>query len=234
MWNSDTYGYQADTDPIYASMPFYIVMRNGKAHGLFLDNTFRTNFDVGHETQGLLSMSAPDGELDYYFLYGPTPKDVVTRYTTLTGRVPLPARWTLGLHQCRYSYYPESKVRFIADNYRQRRIPADTIWLDIHYLDGYAPLTWDATRFPNPAGLIGDLRKQGFRTVTIVDPHPKAEKGWPPYDSGLAGGHFVKAADGSVYEAPVWPSQAEKNKRPSVFPDFSKPADRKSTRLNSS
>lgn len=226
MWNSDTYGYQADTDPIYASMPFFMVMRNGRAHGLFLDNTFRTAFDVGHETAGVLTMSAPGGELDYYFLDGPTPKDVVARYTALTGHVPLPALWTLGFHQCRYSYYPESKVRFIADNFRQRRIPADTLWLDIHYLEGFSPLTWDKTRFPDPAKLIGDLRQQGFHLVTIVDPHPKAEKGWPPYESGLAGGHFVKNPDGSVFEAKVWPSQAEKNPRPSVFPDFSKPAAR--------
>ena len=226
MWNSDTYGYQADTDPIYASMPFYIVTRGGRAHGIFLDNTFRSAFDVGHETAGVLTMSAPAGELDYYFLDGPTPKDVIARYTTLTGRIPLPALWTLGFHQCRYSYYPESKVRFIADNFRQRRIPADTLWLDIHYLDEYAPLTWNKERFPDPARMIGDLRRQGFHIVTIVDPHPKAEKGWGPYESGLAGGYFTKNPDGSVYEGPVWPSNSEKNPRPSVLPDFSKPAAR--------
>ena len=61
---------------------------------------------------------------------------------------------------------------------------------------------------------------------TIVDAHPKKEPGYAPYDTGLAGDHFVKNPDGSVYEAPVWPSQAEKNPGPSVFPDFSKPAAR--------
>ena len=62
--------------------------------------------------------------------------------------------------------------------------------------------------------------------MTIVDPHPKKKPGYVPYDTGLAGDHFVKNPDGSVYEAPVWPSQAEKNPGPSVFPDFSKPAAR--------
>ena len=106
------------------------------------------------------------------------------------------------------------------DNFRVRRIPADAIWLDIHYQDKYKPFTWDSRRFPDPARMIGDLRKDGFRIVTIVDPHPKKEPGYAPYDSGLAGDHFVKNADGSIYEAPVWPSRAEDGDAP----DWSKPS----------
>ena len=117
-------------------------------------------------------------------------------------------------------------MRFIAQNFRERRIPADVIWLDIHYLEGFNPFTWDPERFPDPPGLIADLRQLGLRLVTIVDAHPKKAPGWAPYDSGLAGDHLVKNPDGSVYEAPVWPSRAEKNPGPSVFPDFSKPAAR--------
>jgi alpha-glucosidase len=226
MWNSDTFGYDSSTDPIYVSVPFYIVLRHGVAFGVFLDNTFRSNIDIGHQTEGVLSFGAEGGALDYYFIYGPDPKKVIERYTTLTGRMPLPPLWSLGYHQCRYSYYPEKKVRFIADNFRVRRIPADAIWLDIHYQDNYKPFTWDRQRFPDPPGMIGDLRKQGFRTITIVDPHPKKEIGYKPYDTGLAGDHFVKNPDGTIYQAPVWPSQAEKNPGPSVFPDFSKPAAR--------
>jgi alpha-glucosidase len=235
MWNSDTFGYDSSTDPLYVSVPFYMVLRRGVAHGIFLDNTFRSNFDIGHQTEGVLSFGAEGGALDYYFIYGPEPKKVIERYTTLTGRMPLPPLWALGYHQCRYSYYPESKVRFIADNFRLRNIPADVIWLDIHYQDAYKPFTWDRRRFPDPARLIGDLREQGFRTITIVDPHPKKEVGYKPYDTGLAGDHLVKNADGSIYEAPVWPSRAQDGDAPdwskpsgapSVFPDFSKAAAR--------
>ena len=226
MWNSDTFAYDASTDPLYASFPFLMVLRNGRAHGIFFDNTFRTNFDIGHQFQDRLSFGADGGELDYYFIDGPDPKQVIARYTQLTGRMPLPPLWALGYHQCRYSYYPESRVRFIADNFRERRIPGDVLWLDIHYLDGYNPFTWDHERFPDPPRLIADLRRQGFRLVTIIDPHPKKQPGWPVYDSGLAGNHFVKNPDGSVLEAPVWPSQAEKHPGPSVFPDFSRNATR--------
>src|SRR4029077_10836695 len=121
----------------------------------------------------------------------PSPADVVSRYTALTGRMPMPPRWALGYHQCRYSYYPESTVRFIAENFRIRHIPADTIWLDIHYMDSYKPFTWDATRFPDPARLIASPAAQGPHVVPIVDPHPKKEPGYEPYDTGLAGGYFV-------------------------------------------
>ena len=75
--------------------------------------------------------------------------------------------------------------------------------------------------------MIDDLRAQGFHLVCIVDAHPKVEKGYAPYDEGIAGNYFVKNPDGSVYEAPVWPSQADKDPGPSVFPDFSNPAARK-------
>jgi alpha-glucosidase len=226
MWNSDTFAYESYTDPIYVSVPFYLVLRGGRTHGIFFDNTFRSTFDVGHTSQGLLSFGAEGGELDYYLVYGPDPKRVIQRYTEMTGRMPLPPRWALGYHQCRYSYYPESRVRFIARNFRERRIPADVIWLDIHYQDAYKPFTWDRERFPDPAKLVADLRRDGYHTVPIVDAHPKREPGYEPYDSGAAGDYLVKNPDGSPYVAPVWPSQAEKNPGPSVFPDFSKPAAR--------
>ncbi len=224
MWNTDTYAYDASTDPIYASIPFYMVLRGGRSHGIFLDNTFRSFFDIGKESQHLISFGAEDGELDYYFIDGPDPKTVIERYTTLTGRMPLPPRWALGYHQSRYSYFPESRLRLLADTFREKRVPADVLWLDIHYLDGYTPLTWNRERFPDPRKLLSELRAQGFRVVTIVDPHPKKEAGYAPYDSGLANDAFVKNPDGSLFEGSVWPSNAEKNPRPSVFPDFSKPS----------
>jgi alpha-glucosidase len=226
MWNTDAWDFGVDLDPLYASVPFFMVVRGGRAHGIFLDNTFRSFFDIGHESERRLRFGAEDGELDYYFIQGPEPRRVVERYTQLTGRMPLPPLWALGYHQCRYSYYPDAKVRWLADTFRVKRIPADVLWLDIHYLDGYNPFTWDKERFPDPAGLAADLRRRGFRLVTIVDPHPKKQPGWALYESGLRRDVFVKNEDGSVHESPVWPSHGERDPGPSVFPDFSKPAAR--------
>ncbi len=226
MWNSDVYTYDSSTDPLYVSVPFFMVTRQGRAHGIFLDNTWRTSFDVGRERQDLLTFGSDGGDLDYYFINGPEPKQVIERYTALTGRMPMPPRWSLGYNQCRYSYYPESRVRLLAKTFREKKVPADVIWLDIHYQDNYKPFTWNHERFPDPKKMLSDLAAEGFRVVCIVDPHPKKEKGYFPYDSGLAGDNFVKRADGSVFEGPVWPSQADKNPGMSVFPDFSRPAAR--------
>lgn len=227
MWNTDTYGYDSSVDPIYVSVPFYLVLREGRAHGVFLDNSHRTSFDVGREARGRLSFGAEGGELDYYFIQGPDAKAVISRYTALTGRMPLPPRWALGYHQSRWSYYPEARVRRLAADFRQRKIPADTLWLDIDYQDGFKPFTWNEDYFPEPGKMLKALREDGFRVVTIVDPHPKKEAGYHVYAQGLDGNHFVKNPDGTLFEGPVWPSGAAKNPGMSVFPDFTRSETRK-------
>ncbi len=226
MWNSDTYGYDSSTDPLYVSVPFYLVLREGRGHGVFLDNTHRSTFDIGRERRSLLSFGADGGELDYYVIAGPHPRDVVQRYTQLTGRAPLPPRWALGYHQSRWSYFPENRVRRLADTFRQEKVPADTLWLDIDYQDEFKPFTWSAERFPDPAKLVSDLREQGFRVVTILDAHPTKEPGYRIFDEGVAGDHFVKNPDGTLFEGPVWPINAPNKPGNSVFPDFTRAATR--------
>lgn len=213
MWNTDAYGWGNSTDPLYESVPFFIGLRGGRAYGLFFDNTWRSSFDLGVETPDQYSFGAEGGELNYYFFYGPDPKKVVQRYTELVGRMPLPARWAIGYHQSRYSYYPESCVRFIADNFRQRQIPCDALFLDIDYMDGYRVFTWDKSRFPDPPHLLADLRKQGFKVVTIIDPGIKIDPNYRAYAQGVADGNFVKRPDGQLYIGKVWPGD-------SAFPDF--------------
>jgi len=225
MWNSDTWAYNAGTDPIYVSVPFYMVTDKGKAHGVFLDNTHRSVFDVGHADRNLLMMGAEDGALDQYILAGPTPKNVVARYADLTGHTPLPPRWALGFHQSRWGYWPESRLRLVADSFRSKKIPADVLWLDIDYQDGYKPFTWDKKRFPRPRRMLADLKKQGYHVVTIVDPHPAIEKGYPVYDQGLKGNHFVRQANGDLFTGSVWPMRATPPRR-SVYPDYSRPRTR--------
>src|SRR5690606_35462605 len=115
----------------------------------------------------------------------------VQRYTELTGRMELPPLWSLGYHQCRYSYYPESRVREIAREMRNRQIPCDAIWLDIDYMDGYRVFTWDKNRFPDPKKLVADLKEQGFHTVVIVDPGVKLDARLSVFRQGIAEGHFL-------------------------------------------
>jgi len=212
-WNTDAYYYGSGTDPLYQSIPFYLAVRDGRAYGLFLDAPERSSFDVGNQERDTLSFGAESHRLDYYVIYGPYPKTVIRRFTRLTGRMPLPPQWAIGYQQCRYSYFPEVRVREIASMFRRRRIPCDAIYLDIDYMDGFRCFTWDKKKFPDPGKLIADLKAMGFSVVVMIDPGIKAEKGYWVYDQGVEGDHFVKNPDGTLYQGKVWPGAC-------VFPDF--------------
>ncbi len=217
-WNTDAYGFQRDTDPIYKSIPFYIATRaDGGAYGLFLDNSWRSWFDFGHRDGRAIELGSEGGPIDYYIIAGPTVRDVVRRYTDLTGKAPLPPRWALGYQQSRYSYMSGDEVRSIAATLRKDRIPSDVIWLDIDYQDSNRPFTTNKKAFPDLKKLTSDLGAEGFKLVAITDLHIAyaPNQRYTPYDSGVAGDHFVKNADGSLYVAPVWPG-------PSVFPEFTR------------
>jgi alpha-glucosidase len=220
-WNTDAFGWQESTDPIYKSIPYFITFRKGVAAGLFLDNTWRASFDFNKEYRDGYSFGAEGGPLDFYILYGPEPKKVVRTWAWLVGTAPIPPLWSLGYQQSRYSYFPESEVRRIADKLRSERIPADVIWLDIDYQLKNRPFTVDPERFPHFDQMIKDLRAQHLRTVVITDLHIAylPNSGYKPYDEGAAGDHFVKNPDGSTYVGVVWPGKA-------VFPDFTQKASR--------
>jgi alpha-glucosidase len=216
LWNTDV-GTQEAIDPIYKSIPFFLAIGGGRTYGLFLDNTWRTWFDFGKQSRDSYSFGAEGGPLDYYLICSPTPKQVVEGYAYLTGTHPLPPLWTLGFQQSRYSYTPESQLREIADRLRSDKIPSDVLYLDIDYQDRNRPFTVNPQTFPNFPGLVSDLRKQNFHLVLITDLHIAhvANQGYAPYDSGEAGNHFVKKADGTEFVGVVWPG-------PAVFPDFTR------------
>ncbi len=219
MWNSDFPGYDDQTDPLYQSIPFFIGLRSGKAYGIYVNNSYRSVFNLGAGNLRYYSFSVDGGIMDYFFIYGPRISQVVQTYTEITGRPPLPPKWALGYQQCRWSYFPDREVLRVARTFRDKGIPADVIYLDIHYMDDYRIFTWHPRRFPSPARLVQQLSDLGFKTVVIVDPGVKADPDYPVAREGLAQDYFVKYPDGEVYIGEVWPG-------PSYFPDFSNPAAR--------
>ena len=214
-WNTDEFGWQESTDPLYKTIPFFIGLRKGMVYGVFFDNTYRSVFDFGKESPDFFSFGAEGGELNYYFIAGPDPKQIIEEYTAMTGRTPLPPLWTLGYQQCRYSYYPESRAREIVKTLREKKIPADAIYFDIDYQQDYAPFTVNREYFPTFEKMISEFRSRGMHTILITDLHVKKNPnhGYAPYDSGMKKDMFVKNPDGSTYVGTVWPGE-------SVFPDF--------------
>jgi len=215
-WNTDAYAYNAERDPLYSTIPFYIGIHHNLSYGIFLDNTWQTDFNFGASNNRFSSFGARGGELNYYFIYHSTLAGIITSYTSLTGRMKLPPLWSLGYQQNRYSYYPETEVMRIAQTLREKKIPADGITLDIHYMDHYKVFTWDKDRFPNPKAMTDKLSNMGFKLTVIVDPGVKTEPGYATYESGLKNNVFIKYPDSTNYTGQVWPGWCN-------FPDFTNP-----------
>ncbi len=214
-WNTDYFGYGISDDPLYMSIPFYIGIHDQGAYGIFLDNTHKTVFNFGASTNRFIYFNAEDGDMDYYFIHEPNVAGIISSYTELTGRMQLPPKWALGFQQCRYSYYPDKEVLTVAKNFRDKKMPADVIYLDIHHMEAYKVFTFDGEKFPDAKAMIQALKSKGFRVVVILDPGIKTEEGYQPYEEGKVKDLFVKYPDGQEYEAQVWPGWC-------TFPDFTK------------
>jgi alpha-glucosidase len=214
LWNTDAYGYRTGSNPLYASIPFYVALRRGRAYGVFYDNPWRSQFDVGAALKGNVGFTAVGGELRFYVFPGPSVRSVLAEYTRLTGRAPLPPEWALGYQQSRWGYFPDSELVRVAHEFRSRRIPCDVLYLDIDYMDGYRVFTWSPERFPDPRSLFADLAARGFKVTTIVDPGVKVDSGYDVYRELLARHDYVTWPDGSPYVGEVWPGRV-------LFPDFS-------------
>ncbi len=216
-WVTDSYAFGKDTDPIYKAIPFYIGLHNKKAYGIFFDNTFKTNFDFCHERRNVTSFWASGGEMNYYFMYGPSMNDVIVNYTDLTGRPKhLPPLWALGYHQCKWSYYPESNVKEVTNKLRELKIPCDAIYLDIDYMEGFRCFTWNKEYFPDPKRMVKELSDDGFKTIVIIDPGIKIDPNYWVFNEGIENDYFCKRADGPYIKGKVWPGEC-------YFPDFTNP-----------
>lgn len=218
-WNTDFFAYPSNGDPLYATIPFYIGLHHNKAYGLFLDNTHKSHFNFGASNNRFSSFTAELGEMNYYLIANSTVEGIIKSYTDLTGRMEMPSLWSIGFQQCRYSYYPDKEVISLAKTFREKKIPADVIYFDIHYMDNYKIFTWDNNRFPQPKKMLDELEGMGFKNVVIVDPGIKVENGYKAYEEGKQKDVFIKYPDGTNYTGQVWPGWCH-------FPDFTNPKTR--------
>ncbi len=204
---------------MYTSIPFYLGfhIEDGTAYGMLIDSTGKVELDFGLAHKGEASMTVPGDSLVVYFFAGPTAANVLRQYTELTGRMPMPPRWSLGYHQCRWSYASEQQVRELAARLRERDHPCDGIWLDIDYMDGFRDFTWYPENFPHPQKMIDDLHEQGLHLVTIIDPGVKVDEHYFVYQQGMKHDYFCRDDKGTLFKGSVWPGE-------SVFPDFSQKA----------
>jgi alpha-glucosidase len=245
LWNTDAFGYTAETPALYQSHPWVLGMRaDGSAFGLIFDSTYRQVISLPPLTGGEIKVVLDGPAAPVIVIERDTPQQVVMALAELTGRMPLPPKWSLGYHQCRHGYSPDTRIREIARGFRERKIPCDTLWLDIDYMEDFRIFTFDPGRFPDPKQLNDDLHAEGFHTVWMIDPGLKSDElpsRNPPTpaalgpdspqlvetraavrhgfaavrDSGKRGDFFVQRPDGTNYEGEVWPGLC-------YFPDFTR------------
>lgn len=242
-WNTDAFGYTDRSPSLYQSHPWVLAVRaDGTAFGVICETTWRCEVDCAKGDVRAISFACRGPSPAVTVIEGPGPEAVVEALAALTGRMAMPPLWALGYQQCRWSYEPESKVREIAEGFRERKIPCDVIWLDIDYMDRFRCFTFDAEKFPDPAKLNADLHAMGFRTVWMIDPGLAVDPEYAVYKQGHDAKFFVKATRDEVgptsvlsddtakrwglslqgarngngeYQGRVWPG-------PCAFPDFTR------------
>ena len=215
-WNTDDPAPHVDCfKSLYKSINFFILKGENGCCGILVDNTHRTFYDFGKESNDYLYFAHADGGLDYYMIPGQDIKEVVRKYTALTGRSELQQKWVYGFHQSHWGYLSADEIREIADTMRANHIPFDAIHWDIDYMEGYRVFTFNGKRFSDPKGLCRYLESIHVKPITIIDPGVKHDPGYFMYDEGEERGLFAKNPDGTTYVGKVWPGA-------SVFPDFSK------------
>ena len=222
LWNTDPgHAFGPGDDPLYITMPVQLVVADAATHLVFHDTSWDGTVTLregeegagsGHDRAGTSELRMDGGPLRCWVVVG-TPARVLLVWASLTGAAALPPAWALGHHHARWGFGSEQEVRRIVSGYQERDLPLDAVHLDIDHYDEHQVFTVDQERFPKLPQLAEDLRRDGIRLVSIVDPAVKAAPGNAVYDSGTAEDVFVRDASGRVVRGVVWPGEA-------VFPDF--------------
>ncbi|WP_460545064.1 glycoside hydrolase family 31 protein, partial [Echinicola sediminis] len=201
MWNSDVPCYSPDQDPLYKSIPFFI---SSLRYGVFFDNTYKTTFKFGSESDNYFSFETPGGEMLYYFIHGKDYKDILSTYTKLTGNPIMPPKWAFGFSQSRGLYTKEKQALEIANEFREREIPIDIIYQDIGWTEHLQDFEWRKGNYENPVAMLDSLKTNGFKMIVSQDPviSQANEKQWQ--EANKLGYLVTDERTGKAYDMP-WP-----------------------------
>ncbi|MFE2485548.1 alpha-xylosidase [Streptomyces mirabilis] len=199
--------WQADggtsSEQAYKNIPFHLTNRG---YGVFVNHPGKVSYEVGSESVGQVQFSVEDQSLEFFVVYGPTPKEILARYTALTGRPALPPAWALGLWLTTSftTDYDEATVNRFVDGMAERGIPLSVFHFDCFWMRGYqwCDFDWDSETFPDPEGMLARLKERGLRISAWINPYI-AQKS-PLFEEGMREGHLVRRPDGSVWQWDLW------------------------------
>uniref|UniRef100_A0A8C7P4D6 Neutral alpha-glucosidase AB n=1 Tax=Oncorhynchus mykiss TaxID=8022 RepID=A0A8C7P4D6_ONCMY len=237
LFNLDVFQYELfNPMALYGAIPVMLSHSAQRTMGIFWLNAAETWVDISSNTAGKTvfgqmldyvqgSSETPQtdvrwisesGIIDVFIMLGPTPTDVFSQYSSLTGTQAFPPLSALAYHQCRWNYNDQEDVAAVDQGFDEHDIPYDFIWLDIEHTDGKRYFTWDPHKFPQPKDMLQGLVDKRRKMVTIVDPHIKVDSSYKIHNEIRSKGFYVKNKDGGDYEGWCWPGN-------SGYPDFTNP-----------
>ena len=191
------------TEQSYKNIPFYL---SNRGYGVFVNHPETVEFEVGTEQVSKVGFAVQGEKLDYFFINGPTMKEVLKRYTDLTGKPAMPPKWSFGLWlstSFTTSYDTDTVMSFV-NGMLQRDIPLsvfhfDCCWLrDFHWTD----FVWDSKVFEDPAALIKKIHDKGLKVCVWINSYVGQDG--EIFDEGMEKGYFLKRPDGSVWQWDMW------------------------------
>ncbi|MDX3831632.1 alpha-xylosidase [Streptomyces europaeiscabiei] len=200
IWNADS---GTATEQAYKNVPFYLT---DAGYGVFVDHPGKVSFEVASEVVSRVQFSAETQQLTYYVIYGPTPKDILRKYTALTGRPALPPAWSFGLWLSTSftTSYDEETVTSFIEGMRKRRLPLSVFHFDCFWMREFqwCDFEWDSRVFPDPEGMLARLKRRGLRISVWINPYIAQRS--PLFAEGRALGHLLRRPDGSVWQWDLW------------------------------
>jgi alpha-D-xyloside xylohydrolase len=200
IWNGD--GGSA-SEQAYKNIPFYMT---NKGYGVFINDPGNVSLEIASEKTARVQFSVKGESLEYFIIYGPSPKEILERYTALTGRPAMPPRWSFGLWLSTSftTSYDEKTVMGFINGMEERKIPLSVFHFDCFWMKGFnwCDFTWDRETFPDPAGMLSRIKAKGIKICVWINPYIAQRS--PLFEEGKKGGYFLRKDGGSVYQTDAW------------------------------
>jgi alpha-D-xyloside xylohydrolase len=200
IWNEDG---GTETEQAYKSIPFYLTNRG---YGVFVNHPERVSFEVASEKVFKVQFCVPGEKLEYYVIYGPTPKEILGKYTRLTGRPALPPAWSFGLWLSTSftTEYDEKTVNSFIEGMEKRDLPLAVFHFDCFWMKEYhwCNFEWDGRVFPDPRGMLARLKAKGLKICIWINPYIAQRSRL--FEEGKAKGYLLKTQNGAVWQWDKW------------------------------
>ena len=199
-WNSDG---GTCCDQSYKSIPFYI---SSRGYGIFVNSSDKVSYEVASDTVSKVSFTVPGEKLEYFVIGGANLEEVISNYTTLTGKPALPPAYTFGLWLTTSftTKYDEETVTSFIDGMAERDIPLQVFHFDCFWMKEFewCNFEWDKRQFPDPAAMLKRLKAKGLEICVWINPYIAQRSAL--FAEGKENGYFIKNLDGSVFQCDMW------------------------------